>query len=738
MNIFWCNLITIFCLVLLIGCVCYFCFRLFVGKREKKLKYLRNFKKGKCIIIYLIAIPLYFVGYSYGGEKFFSALFQSIARVVNLVVLKFEFTGLTKLIAVSKLFEITVYFTFIIVSLNALVFAFSLFGQRIAYALNSLLMKLTKKDCLFIFGDHEENKQIYKSEKTRAKQLLYEFSDKQKEELYFKKINHFKYTSLDETVKEIISTSKNRDLTIVINYNKDEDNVKLCAKIVEQIKLISESENAIELMKKLHVYIFGNPDYEAIYFDFIRKAKGCMHYLNKYQQIAVDFIDKYPFTSFMNENHLDYSNGTLKNEVNVNVVLIGFGKTNRQIFLTSVANNQFVTKVKDEILLKKVNYHIFDKDIVYNKNLNHNYYRMLNEMDNCDLNDYLPFPEMPANENYHQLNINDNKFYNDVRRVLSPDKKDVNFIIIALGSDLENLDMAKKLCEKRDEWDTHSIVFVKAREEIIDATAFNVNDCYYIGNENEVVYNINKITGNNLIDMAMLRNFVYDLENKVKKTPEIYTDKFIANCKEESTKKWYLKKMQFERESSIYCCLSLRSKLNMLNLDYTDKTNDSFTALTEEEYFDIYAKKDKINYYENLEVNGKRVVKYNGEFKPSIRKNMATLEHYRWNSFMITKGFIPASKKLILTEKEIVDGELTYTNGRNYRLRRHGNLTNFDGLVTYAEMVSKRDNSSLISADVICYDYQILDDAFWLLDKSGKKIYKRNQNSDSAVNEHID
>ena len=107
MNLFWCNAVSVICLALLAIYVLYFFCRLFIGTRVKRIRYLRNFKKGKCVIIYLIAVPLYFIGYLYGGEKILEALFQSIARVVNLVVLKFEFTGLNNLIADSMLFEIS-------------------------------------------------------------------------------------------------------------------------------------------------------------------------------------------------------------------------------------------------------------------------------------------------------------------------------------------------------------------------------------------------------------------------------------------------------------------------------------------------------------------------------------------------------------------------------------------------------------------------------------------------------
>ena len=56
---------------------------------------------------------------------------------------------------------------------------------------------------------------------------------------------------------------------------------------------------------------------------------------------------------------------------------------------------------------------------------------------------------------------------------------------------------------------------------------------------------------------------------------------------------------------------------------------------------------------------------------------------------MITKGFVPATKDAIKGEKDEESGK--HTNGKSYTLRRHGNLTTFDGLVEFRKMVAERD-----------------------------------------------
>ena len=71
------------------------------------------------------------------------------------------------------------------------------------------------------------------------------------------------------------------------------------------IKQLEDNKKDI-LFEKIHVYVFGEMNYEAIYEDIIENAYGCIHYMNKYQIISMNFIEKYPFTRFMDERHIVY------------------------------------------------------------------------------------------------------------------------------------------------------------------------------------------------------------------------------------------------------------------------------------------------------------------------------------------------------------------------------------------------------------------------------------------------
>ena len=712
--------VTIICLLLMFIGFSSVIFNLFAKKRADRISYLRGFKKGSGILIYLFAVPLYWIGLTYGGADALSGFFGAVSRIFDLIVLKCDITPLLSLMSANTLYAVAVYTCFVLVWLNAIMFGLSVAGQRLWKWRKNLAFKWSNKERLVILGNSEQNYAIYESDKRRAKLIVDKIVDRDAVSLYMKNIAYTSYNNESDFISKKINLCLKRGSVghFIINTQSDDRNIEMAKTFVKALDSLGEEvrKRCFGLIK---VYVFGDPRYASVYEEITASGYGCISYVNKYQRVAMDFIDKYPFTLFMDERHIDYSTSLVKDGVDINAVMIGFGKTNQQIFLTSVANNQFITSSDKGVALKKVKYHIFDKEHAEdNKNLNHSYYRYKNELDDGK---YLELPDYPAEEYYYHLNINDTHFYNEIKSIITRSTKGVNFIIIAFGSDLENIDMAQKLLAKKNEWGVDFTIFVKARRDR-NIISLSENNCYVIGDEDSVVYDAEKIICDATFKMAMLRDEIYSIENKAKQDSSVLQDQeMVLKLKQTAYQKWFVKKSQMERDSSLYCCLSLRSKLNMMGLDCCP-ISDTRVGLTEEEYLDIYAGIDKpdTTYYKT-EIDGKKIVNYTLDYKDGRRKNMAEHEHLRWNSFMISKGSIPATIDQILGEKRLEE----YTNGKNYSVRRHGNLTTFEGLVKFRQMVAKRDKVDEIKRDVISYDYQILDDAHWLLDKVGYKIVKR-------------
>lgn len=723
------NLITAICFAILTAEVLYVAVSLIVKNRAARIAFLRSFKKGKCAVVYFSAIPLFCIGHIYAGANFIPAFFNAVNQIINLVVLKYSTSSVQLLVDANVFYKITMYYSFILVGINALLFTFSLVGQRIWEFIQTIKAKIASKDKLFILGYNQNSVSIYNSDNARSKVIIDKISEQDAYSLYTKRISFISENSFDNIIMQIFKIVSRgiRQYTVIINTDSEENNLTICRNFIAGIEKEGK-EGREKIFAHLRIYVFGEPRYEAIYEDVMSSAYGCIHYINKYQMIAMNFIDCYPFTKFMDERHIDYSTTLIRNDVDINVCMIGFGKTNQQIFLTSVANNQFLCSNESRPVSKKVRYHIFDKDPAENnKNLNHSYYRYRDECSNVNADDYLPLPSLPADETYYQLDINDSNFYRQIRQIVSRNHNDVNFIIIAFGTDLENIDMAQKLVEKRQEWGIDNLtIFIKVRTWRKGQTLLEQDGCYFIGNENDSVYDIYAITGDNIFHMAQMRNEIYDLEYRITHEKGFAIDNaMLSEVRITANKNWYLSKTQLERESSLYCCLSLKSKLNLMGLDYCEESANDLPALSEQEYLELYAVDDRIDTDTyNLTVNGKKVVNYTLDFVRSKRTNLAIQEHYRWNSFMISKGMIPATIDEILNEKAIRNGMVKFTNGKNYKLRRHGNITTFDGLVTFRELVAKRDNADETEKDVIKYDYQLMDDAYWLLKNCGYKIIK--------------
>ena len=156
---------------------------------------------------------------------------------------------------------------------------------------------------------------IYKSDKKRNKVIIDNISDGECTELYKKNISFISTSGTSVQIKNIFRLANrfDREYIIVINTGNDEKNLDLCKKFTQKI---SESSDTVKekLFLNMRIFVFGDPRYETVYEGVVSKAYGCIHYVNKYQKIAMDFIDKYPISLFMNEEHIDYETSLLKKE----------------------------------------------------------------------------------------------------------------------------------------------------------------------------------------------------------------------------------------------------------------------------------------------------------------------------------------------------------------------------------------------------------------------------------------
>ncbi len=758
--------VPVICIGILTAIVVYFVTKFFSLDRSGKINFIKNFKKGKFAAIYIVILPLFYMIYRYGGTDIFQSAFSTLSKAMYFVVLRFDFViDDIAVTSINPFYTTAYYYSVILSTLNALMLYVSILHHFIWKRYRLFKYRHGKATRVVIFGNTAESLNIYNS--CNDKKVIADAIDKDERfRLYQSGVTYRSFSNFDGLKNDCTAgivklldkaVQDNTKLNLIFNFGNETANLQLCEIFIAFIKNYDDS-----IVNYIDAYVFGNREHEDIYSRYEKQAKGCLHYVNEYRRIAIEFIDRYPLTNYLPQSAIDEKTAFIAPETDINVFMIGFGRTNQQIFLSMVAINQFLTKDENgKAVLKPVNYYLYDKlHIGGHKNLNHNYFRYVHNFydENCDMVDkskYLPLAPKPANEKFEYLDINDIAFYDNLKKNMTFAPNSRNFFVVSLGEDYANIDISNKLAAKFCEWGLNNCrVFVRIKDKITYHSSkifFDFKICLPFGEESASVFDYEKILMEDYTKMSILRNFVYDITRDMKHETITKAD-FEA-----SRIKWYTKRGTTERESNIYASLAIKGKLALLGLDVKKGSVSDADALTEKEYFNIYAAGDMPEFIKGD--NGDNLaVKYPLEFKPSLRQNLAILEHYRWNAFMITQGFIPATKDQIATEKDQND---KLTNGKNYSLRRHGNLTTFDGLYAYRDLVvnaeiaqaekaarnAKKNGEQNIKTnlteqdiqtlkektDVIKYDYQILDGAWWMLCKCGFKICRKNSEQNNST-----
>ena len=734
------------CLLYMLALVGLICYKFAVLDRKGRLAFIKGFKKGKFALIYLSAIGLFFLGSYYDGTPFWGAILTAIKNSVDVVVLKYNYGAVASLMQDNVLYRVTTDLCFVLVALNAVLFTLALAGQKVYnYVFQRKVYFKEQKICVLI-GNNKENRNIIKSAKKENMAILLlvdKMTDEIRDYAFVEKIA-VDVLDGDKDIGTQITTSfkdcSQKLINVIVNTEDDAKDLVIVEKISQTIIKNGLETLSIVENKGLNCYVFGEPENESAFSLFTARTKGCVHYVNKYKLIAMDFVGKYPLTQFMTDKQIDYSSATIRPEVEMNVIMLGFGKANRQIFLTSIANNQFLTKVAngdEPVMAKAVNYYVYDnRSAEQDKNLNHDYFRFENKYAYLQehKNEYLDLPQKPANVQFIQKDINDADFYAMLKENLRYGGTNAyNYVIIGYGADMENLDFAEKVRAKLVEWEVadKTKVFIKIRDDVLSKEVIEpeyAKDGKFIifGNEGQIVYNVRQIFAEQHEQMAKDKHLTYiamkypdeeisvEIRDEYGNTQEIKIsgkekEKFVIS---QANEKWYETMAQIQRESNTYACLSIRMKLHLLGFDFKKGKHEDASK----EYVSAYQKGDNIVRKEE-KILGWSPVDYGDCVFPrgTIRNNYATQEHLRWNAYHICHGYVPA------TIQETKDDD----KQRLIEIRRHGNILSYKGLLQFCDMMMAEKGASRKDVDVIKYDYEIMDDLPWLASRIGYTIVKK-------------
>ena len=697
--------------------------------RKERLKRLKNFKHGRFAFIYLAVIPLFFLAQRFNGQTVDGAFWLSVRACIEVVVLRFDFATVSPLLQENILYHVAVEMLFSLVLLNTLMLTLSFCGQWLYNRLSFLLAKLLKKKLVIVVGTDKNALDILASVPKGYKGILIApLTPALKEKAYLRKAACFEPTDEDDLaifVRKICGNLEKRKASVILKLEDDEKSLRYAEQFCSFIKSSRLTQIPLRKDVGLAVYIFASKTNEAIFIRYVEASKGIIRFINRHKQIAIDFIDRYPMTQFMTAREIDFATATIRDNIDLNVLMVGFGKLNESLFLASVSNNQFLTMKNGKLAPKPVTYHIYDRYYprgkftaetkVHSGNLHHGYLRYEEFLSfyKGRENEFLEWVPMPAKTVKHPLEVTHPDFYASMRPILLKENS-YNYIIVSFGTDMENIELAEKLQQKIREWEVKAPVkiFVKVRDEKAARSVGNLDNIIFFGSNSGCVYNAEVILHEKIDRMARAKHLLYTAEYKIKDAgiSEAFSrgDAEVIDAARES---WF-KYKEFQRESNTYACLSARLKLQLCGYDYAETGTDC-----SKQFLKLYEKDDKRTPSEYT-VEGKTIWNYsNGEqFRPSLRWDLVVQEHQRWCANMIASGLIPCSKKELWEQEK---DELL-------EKRKHGNLTTMEGLMEFRKTIAMKKNTSTEKEDVIRFDYQIMDDIDWLLKESGYKIIQKN------------
>ena len=314
---------------------------------------------------------------------------------------------------------------------------------------------------------------------------------------------------------------------------------------------------------------------------------------------------------------------------------------------------------------------------------------------------YLDIPEKVANFNFINSDIKDVEVFKNILNSIE-NKDTYTFIFVSFGDSYTNINLTEKLLVKFNQYQNYHI-FTKVNN--VDVACDHINNTNYGEIDSVLTHNI--IINDDLTKFAKGMHLGY---SKLKEQVPLRDLQFEIN------EQWVLLDM-LTINSNIYASLSLRTKLNLLGLDYCLNDANDLPAISKKDYFKKYLKI-------NTKVN-ESMIKYK-EF--NLKNSLIAQEHIRWNAFHLINDFIPLEKK----EIKLIPNDNGFTFfTKDLKNKRHACLTTYNGLYELSQLLCDLANShdkkqhKIEEFDYYKYDLTLLINAYDVLEALGYKIIKK-------------
>jgi len=669
-----------------------------------KQKEVVDIKNTKYFLPTLVVNLVMYIIAAYGfnnlaHEDFALNLVECIDYAVGACFLGIEMDLIAPAVSQSTLFEVSFIISY---ALNIFTLLFVLVGLLGRFFVNFAKIKKilwSRKEKFFIFGYNQDAFDFAKT--IPSKNVIFWVGDLDKNEkkslltkknlnLYFEKIN-----------QKNLQKFKNTRVTFVCF---ETDNAKV-------LKMIDVYKNAKLKLANLYVAIDHNYD-EAFKFHF---ANDNINFFNKYSLISQKFIADHPMTEFLNNEQIDTSTATIRNEVDLNVFLIGYGMPNRNLFYNLIIDNQFPTIIDGKPQLKKVNYHIYDKREFADKNYNSNFGRYCDNSFNEQ--EYYPLPPKPMEMKYHQVDVYQGEFLDQFEKDIDSINKEnsLTYVIVSFGSDLDNIDevirLKKHFMQKGMEKNVKFFCRI-TRSTYVDL--LHDSNIYPFGEYDIMDYDT--IICDNLNRLSIERTFQQALKDSdiVEAYEEINKISSIKKQKEELNKlklNIWNKLDVYKKEFDIFNSINIRTKLNLCGLDIIGNQE-----VSNKEFYEKYDPLDEL-----IIKNREKIYQFPYSKSLSPRNMLAYQELLHSNAFWLVKGFIPMKKQDLYCKHRL---HLMSRSRKEFI-----SLTTFDGLDDVINECIRAKEKLNLSVPVEDLDlkkslYQVMDN-IPLFKYSSYMIYKK-------------
>lgn len=447
----------------------------------------------------------------------------------------------------------------------------------------------------------------------------------------------------------------------------------------------------------------------------------------RYELIARRFMTEHPITKYIPRAFFN-KNLTLKEDKQINVVFLGLGKVNYELFKLASTSFQFAKEKNGKLVSAPVNYYIFERET--DKFNNEYFIKILEEYPRLFKDSNLP----RADEICHLERISSADAHSaETRKKLRGlvDENTFTYFIISLTEDFEDSAFAYNL-QSCLEGESNYKIFVRYKGEdkalLEDGKENAANKEGTLkedtdgkqdnANQNHIIY-FGKTS-----DFLSRGNIINDDLMKLSKR---INDLYNANTqnKFEVLREWQNLPV-IEQYSNIHGAMHVYFKLYLLNCTLQKEKSGGLTKKDFESLYPDAFMKDK----------GKE---YGYFFGTETANVLAFIEHSRWNAYYLMEGYKPLPFDEF-SWKENEKGFLSLSH-KNIARKRHACLTTYQGLdqlirykydKTVAEIKQGKENIAEPDPNALAaiyrYDYMVIDGMYDALQNLEYSIFINQQN----------